>query len=395
MLTDLRHRLKGVGRLDVMAAVNENALQYYKDENLASLPVDSLERRARILHAMGEDDQERGDFDEALKKFVEAKRTTAALLAAAPNDPERIYDHAQSEYWVALISWRRQRLDAARAGFEYYATLANRLLAINPENPDWQMEAGYAASNLGMLELRDTNNPPKANVHFAVALQHFQIALQAKPGDADIVSNMADGYAWLADSQRALRHYEQARANRFRQRQLLETLLAKDPKNAEFTRDLLGNALGLARIDMSQGRDIEAERRLAATFGDAARQSAVDPDDQGLAREKITIGLFLAEAIIQSGKPDSKQMEPLLAGCRTTAAKADREVTDFCAVVSAQVAAALGLEDATALDYLSRNRARLSTIHHSPRWGIDFSRACLSPSCGMESGTSKGTIAQH
>ena len=49
MLTDLRHRLKGVGRLDVMAAVNESALQYYKDENLASLPADSLERRAAFF----------------------------------------------------------------------------------------------------------------------------------------------------------------------------------------------------------------------------------------------------------------------------------------------------------------------------------------------------------
>ena len=144
---------------------------------------------------MGADDEERGDLDGALKKFLEASRTTAALLAAAPNDPERIYDQAQSEYWVAFISWRRQRLVTAREGFERYATLAGRLLAIDPENPDWQMEAGYAASNLGMLELRDANNATKAEAHFTIALQHFQSALHAKPGDTDIISDIADGYA--------------------------------------------------------------------------------------------------------------------------------------------------------------------------------------------------------
>ena len=57
MLTDLRGRLKGVGRLDVMNAVNARAMDYYSDQSLAALPDQSLERRARILHAMGEDDE--------------------------------------------------------------------------------------------------------------------------------------------------------------------------------------------------------------------------------------------------------------------------------------------------------------------------------------------------
>lgn len=81
MLTDLRDRLKGVGRLDVLTAVNRRALGYYRQQDVAVLPADSLERRARILHAMGEDDERRGDFDRALAQFDEASRTTAALLA--------------------------------------------------------------------------------------------------------------------------------------------------------------------------------------------------------------------------------------------------------------------------------------------------------------------------
>ncbi|MEO8115658.1 MAG: toll/interleukin-1 receptor domain-containing protein, partial [Phenylobacterium sp.] len=97
MLTDLRDRLKGVGRLDVLTAVNQRALAYYGDQDIKRLPPDSLERRARVLHAMGEDDATRGDLDRALAEFQEARRTTAALLAADPKNPERIFNQAQSE----------------------------------------------------------------------------------------------------------------------------------------------------------------------------------------------------------------------------------------------------------------------------------------------------------
>ncbi len=44
--------------------------QIYSDKDLSKLPVDSLERRARIFHAMGEDDETRGDHDAALAEFA-------------------------------------------------------------------------------------------------------------------------------------------------------------------------------------------------------------------------------------------------------------------------------------------------------------------------------------
>ena len=78
MLTDLRDRLRGVGRLDVMTAVNRRALAYYGGQQaLGGISPASLERRARVLHAMGEDDFTRGNLDAALVAFREAHRTTA------------------------------------------------------------------------------------------------------------------------------------------------------------------------------------------------------------------------------------------------------------------------------------------------------------------------------
>lgn len=356
MLTDLHSRLRGVGRLDVMTAVNQRAFHYYVDQDLATLPVDSLERRARILHAMGEDDDTRGNPDAALKKFLEAKRTTAALLAAAPNDPERIFDQAQSEYWVALMDLRRHRFDSAQEGFERYAVLAGRLLAINPANPDWQMEAGYAASNLGTVELQDRNKPASAYVHFANAMKHFQIALHDKPKDADILDDIADGYAWLADSQLELGHYDEARANRLRQTQLLGDLQARDPKNAEYASAFLGNALGLSRIELAQGKINEADKRLSAALADAERLSAADPADMFLVTERITIALYLAKTKLDEAKPDVKLVETLLSNCRVRTASDDEDKKELCLALPPKLAAITGHRDA----------AVISFVHHGP-----------------------------
>src|SRR5215469_6011014 len=172
MLTDLRDRLRGVGRVDVMTAVNQRALHYYSDEDLNSLPADSLERRARILHAMGEDDETRGDHAAALGKFREAERTTAALLAQRPNDPERIFDHAQSEYWIGYEDYTQSHLPAAKLHFLLYRHLAERMVAIAPARTRYRRELGYAETNLCSV----TTEPPR---DLKGALQHCGAALAA------------------------------------------------------------------------------------------------------------------------------------------------------------------------------------------------------------------------
>jgi tetratricopeptide (TPR) repeat protein len=372
MLTDLRTRLKGVGRLDVMTAVNERALKYYSDKDLSALPVDSLERRARIFHAMGEDDETRGNLDAALAKFREARRTTAALLAQAPNDPERIFDQAQNEFYVALVDWRRNRFDAAQAGFERYAALVGRLLSINPANPDWQMEAGYAESNIATLTLRDKSDPTSAQKHFAAALDHFETALRAKPDDPDILSDIADGYAWLADCERALRLFDGARSDRAREQRILNSLLKKDPQNAEYARDLLGNALGFAHIDLDQERWSAAASRLETAYFDAKRLAAADPANGKLAKQEIALGLFLAKAMIRGNLSPPAKIRILLSDCAGQTARSDQELRDFCAVISVEAASAEGRTNQAASDYLRANHDRMQRIRHSPRWGIDF-----------------------
>lgn len=372
MLTDLRDRLKGVGRLDVLTAVNTRALAHYRDQDLARLPADSLERRARILHAMGEDDELRGDLPSALKQFQEASRTTSALLAAAPNDPQRIFAQAQSEYWVALIDWRTGRLAAAEAGFQRYASLAARLLALDPENPDWLMEAGYAENNLGMIALRDQGRPQEAESRFRKCLGHLEAASRLRPGDSDIQQEIADSYGWLASAQRAQRRFEFARQSRSQEAQIIDALASADRESHRYDRAKLGNALGMANIDLDDARPQAALTRLRATYEEAGHLAALDPQAAWRAKQQLAIGLLRAKAVLAAGA-EPGEADAMLRGCESTIAQDDDELRDLCATTAARISAARG-DRRPARRYLQANAARLAAGRLSPRWGIDFRR---------------------
>ncbi len=232
MLTDLRDRLKGVGRLDVMQAVNERAMTYYGQQgNLAELQPDSLDRRSRILHAMGEDDEKRGDLDAALAKFREAHRTTAAVLVAKPDDASAIFAHAQSEYWVGFVHGRRQEWkEAARQADRYFAG-ARRLIAIDPKNPDYMMEMGWGNSNVGRVAFSGRNDLAGARAHFLASITWYEKALLQRPRDSKILFSVANEHAWIADTYYGRREFKLSLDHRLKQYDAVKQIYINDKSN--------------------------------------------------------------------------------------------------------------------------------------------------------------------
>lgn len=262
MLTDLRTRLKGVGRLDVMTAVNERALGYYSHEDIGKLPIDSLERRARILHAMGEDDEGRGDFEGALAKFREARRTTAALLAQAPNDPVRIFDHAQDDFWMGTIDYGQKRFARAKTSFLSYKRLAERLVAISPGNPVYIHEEAYAEGNLCSVALQPPQDPAAALKSCSRALADLE-AVAARTGSTDALKfDIANRHAWLADAFLANDDLKAAENHRLIQERTLKELLKADPRNMRVKNAFLTSQRQLAWIEAQTGRKDAAKLRL-------------------------------------------------------------------------------------------------------------------------------------
>jgi tetratricopeptide (TPR) repeat protein len=263
MLTDLREKLRGVGRPDVMAAVNGRALDYYAGQgDLGRLPDESLDRRARVLHAMGEDDQSEGRLDKALQEFNEAHRTTAAILAKKPEDPDRIFAHAQSEFWVGNVAWAKGDRATATRHWQGYLREASALAAVEPRSLRSQAEEGFAEGNLCDLDFHDAHDLEGAARHCAAAVRYMEAAHALAPGDSKVVKDLANRHGWMSRVQFARKDIPGAVARREKEIALLDTLLARDPQNLEYLKRRTWPDLGLAAIWIETGQPARAAELL-------------------------------------------------------------------------------------------------------------------------------------
>ncbi len=280
MLTDLRTRLRGVGRLDVMSAVNDRAMDYYRNQgDLSDLPPQSLEQRARILVAMGEDDLGRGDIDAAEARFQEAHRTTASLLASEPADPDRLFAHAQSEYWIGTIHVSRQQWDAARARFDAYRALAGRLQSADPGSARSLREQGYAEGNLCSVDFGIPRVTDATVGHCRTALTFMKAVVEKDRADREARISVANRHMWYASALAETDRQSEALVEATSAIEAAEALVAMDPANADYRDLLAGGLIASADLQQAVGRNADARStrlRAAQILRELVRR---DPDN--------------------------------------------------------------------------------------------------------------------
>lgn len=302
MLGDLRKKLQPVGRLDVLDAVGAKALDYYALQQATRLDADSLGRRARALHLIGEITERRGSLDDAMRVFQRAADSTAELMARYPRDGQRIFDHAQSVYWVGYIARRRGQLPDAETAFREYQRLAQQLTTLAPANLDWRIETAYAAQNLGIVYLE--------SARAAEALKAF--VETRKAWDAIVAQRAAHGFdlantwGWIAKAHESLGEFD---ASLEAQRTKIAVLRQwPDAGKSRQVQQLLANsAYEMGRLQLAQGR-----YALAATTSlDAVTQYealvSLDRDNAAWLAQIAFARLGLTEALIALGDRGNAQ----------------------------------------------------------------------------------------
>ena len=306
MLGDLPAKLKPVGRLDALDAVGDRALAYYAAQSPGSLDAASLGRRARALHLMGEITEQAGRLDDAAQRFAEAAASTAELLARHPGQPQHVFNHAQSEYWVGFIARRRGLRDEAEAAFLRYQALAQQLTQLDPADLDWRTEVAYASQNLGVLQL-EAGRAAAALVSFRQTQQAWQSVVPARPAMAE---DQANTLGWLSKAHEALHDFDAAIAA---QRAKFEAL-ARVPDAAR-NRGVQSHA-GIAHYDIGRLQAAQGQTDAALASLEAARainQALVRLDPQNLDWRAVLAATLVSQAELHGAGAGAPALAPQLA----------------------------------------------------------------------------------
>lgn len=300
MLGDLRQKLEPEGRLSTLDAVGKEALSYYAAQDPASLDADALARRARALHMIGDVYDQRGRLDDALGVFKQAAASTAELLTRDKDNPQRIFDHAQSVYWVGLIAWQRGQRATAEPAFRAYKDLADRLQAIDPHNLDWQAEVEYANGNLGTL-LHDEGQASEAATLFQRALEVAQELARRAPNNATRQFDLAQSHAWLADARADQGRLPDAISERDAEVAIYENMLATNPKNHDAKDGLLVAERELGGLSLARGQIPMALSQLQRAISFAQELLTSDPDNTTVQDHSSAAYADLGEALYFGG----------------------------------------------------------------------------------------------
>ena len=278
MLTDLRKQLEPVGRLEVLDGVGKRAMDYYARQKLEDLSDSELGRRARATMLVAEVQNVRGDNAGALPAFQQAARTTQALLERDPDDPERLYNHGQSLFWVGYIAWQHGRMEKAREALEGYSDISHELAARDRDNLEWQMEEAYSLSNLGTMDLEEGK--------LASALGYFQHSLdlvdtvsakEGRPVARQV--ELGESHSWVSTTLRDLGRIEDAIEVRRRELAIYAPLRRADPGNVDIIYAEAYAAAAMGNMLFDRGDFAGAREMLDRSIALAEEQIAADPQN--------------------------------------------------------------------------------------------------------------------
>ncbi|MBC7663799.1 MAG: serine/threonine protein kinase [Caulobacter sp.] len=296
MIGDLRKKLQPVGRLDVLDGVGVKALDYYAAQDLDRLDADSLGRRARAFHMIGSLAEQRGRFDEAVRDFQLAADTTGRLLQAHPDDPQRIFDQSQSEYWVGYVQWYRGRLREAETSFRRYQEMAGRMNSARPGDHGWQLEDVFSKTNVGIV-LTELGRADEALPLLAQARAEIGVLARSHPEDSVSEGNTI---GWNAIAYAALGRDEDAiRADNDKIAAALRAPNADKDQDAQF---LVANGHDeIAKWERNLGHLDNALALANRALAELMALNAREPNNVGNLSEVVSTRAFLVYVLADRG----------------------------------------------------------------------------------------------
>lgn len=302
MLGDLRAKLEPVGRLDVLDAVGDEAMEYFAAVGERGTAQEVF-ARAMAVRQIGEVRFRQGRLSEAQETFEESRDVAEALFVSEPDNNEYLFELGQAEFWVGYAALEQSRLEQAQASFTKYMEYSRQLLSIEPDNPDFQLELSYAYSNLGTL-LLEGGDPQAALEYFEKSVTLDEGLVAADPENLYLKHQLGNGYSWVGATLLELGRLEGSKSA---YKDAVDSLgaLHDTGKSRLFSEHYGQNAYHLGNVQLHLGEVAAAEVLFSRALEVFNELEAFDPENSIWHNCRGISAYHMAEVLSLTGRQEA------------------------------------------------------------------------------------------
>ena len=276
MLGDLNDKLRQVSRLDILEAVDDQAMNYFQSLPTADVTDAALVQRAKVLEKIGSVRRDQGHLPAAMASYQASAKLAATLAGKVPADTTRQLAYARALAFVGMTHWDQGQLDAAQQSFESAQTVLQRAVPSAADELPLQYQQEMIENDIGhVLEARGRLD--EATSHYRNALTLSRKLVAADPGKADWALALGDAHNNLGKL--ALMRGDLATAvAEYAADDVIETTLsARDPRDNDQRENMLRVRAILGRTLVLTGDVDTGVRDLQQAVDIATSLTKVDP----------------------------------------------------------------------------------------------------------------------
>jgi tetratricopeptide (TPR) repeat protein len=319
LLTRMQVPLREVGRLKEFNEAVDRTVGYYASENISDLADESLGRYSRALLLEAETRQQEGRLDDAIKSAERAAEMTAAVMARNPDDPARISDHGQSEFWIGNLHLERRDMKQAIEHMSAYAELSEKASAAQPDNLPWQANAARARASLGVA-LRQVGDLARATEAFAASTAAWARIRAQRPNDAQAKFSAANTMNSASDVLRDQGHMPEALKMQQEALSIVQALYVEYKNNRDAKFHVVRLQRRFARLAYEAGDTANALAQLQEARRLGTELLTKDPDNAGwqdlvaqTATDLAAVALLTGDVKLASQELASAELTSILA----------------------------------------------------------------------------------
>jgi hypothetical protein len=300
MLGDLYDKLAPVQRLDILEAVDDQAMHYFQSLPDIDVTDAALGQRAKALEKIGSIRMDQGHLPAALASYQAALTLAARLADAAPDNVTRQLAYANVQTFIGMGNWRQGQLDQAEPSFAAAQVILQRAARHAADNQQLQFQLATVDNNIGhVMEARGRLD--QATLQYRNMLELSQKLVAAQPANAEWLVQLGGAHNNLGKMALLRGDLATAVAQYVADDTIESTLAARDPKDNDQQQNMLAVRAILGRTLALAGDVATGMSDLQQAIDIATHMRSIDPKDAEVQGQVVLYSIQLARLLRLDG----------------------------------------------------------------------------------------------